>query len=60
MRSIKIVLPVLGSLARLVGISRWSSRVGACAALMADVYPPFRLDQGAREWEPGSAPVKVA
>ncbi|MFE9580479.1 DUF4389 domain-containing protein [Nocardia sp. NPDC006044] len=32
-----------------VGINRWSIRVQAYATLMRDEYPPFRLDQGARE-----------
>ncbi|WP_069159865.1 DUF4389 domain-containing protein [Nocardia altamirensis] len=33
----------------LVGIARWSIRVQVYASLMRDEYPPFRLDQGARE-----------
>ncbi|MFG1792574.1 DUF4389 domain-containing protein [Nocardia sp. NPDC049149] len=33
----------------LVGIARWTIRVQVYAGLMRDEYPPFRLDQGARE-----------
>jgi len=33
----------------LVGIARWSLRTVAYVALLTDVYPPFRLDQGSSE-----------
>lgn len=33
----------------LMGINRWCYRVSAYVLLLRDEYPPFRLDQGARE-----------
>jgi hypothetical protein len=39
-----------------VGFHRWSYRVIAYAALMTDVYPPFRLDQGGEDPAPPPPP----
>lgn len=35
----------------ILGMNRWIYRVSSYTSLMTDEYPPFRLDQGAREGE---------
>jgi hypothetical protein len=42
----------------LMGLNRWIFRVAAYATLMRDEYPPFSLDQGARD--PGTAAADSA
>jgi hypothetical protein len=37
----------------MLGVARWSLRVIAYLALLSDQYPPFRLDQGDDEPNPG-------
>ena len=38
-----------------MGINRWSTRVWTYVLLLHDEYPPFRLDQGAKEPDPATS-----
>ncbi|KZM75630.1 DUF4389 domain-containing protein [Nocardia terpenica] len=43
-----------------MGLNRWMLRVQIYTTLLRDEYPPFRLDQGAREPEAGPQPAAGA
>ena len=42
-----------------LGLDRWVVRVAAYVLLMRDEYPPFRLDQGGADIEPGAGPESI-
>ncbi|MGW6200715.1 DUF4389 domain-containing protein [Kribbella sp. NPDC055110] len=43
----------------IIGLNRWNLRVSGYAALMTDVYPPFRLDLGGNDPVVAAPPAEV-